>query len=414
MDRRQFLTRAAAAVATLPTYTPRMAFAPQHSGPRGDVLVCVFLRGAADVLNMVVPHGEAAYYRERPTLAIARPDDLHASATLRAHDLDGFFGLHPALTPLLPSWQAKDLAIVQACGAPDESRSHFQAMELMERGVETQSGPASGWIGRHLAALDTGNASPLRALGLGEQVQRALYGSIPATALRSIVDFHFGGALPAGHRLQQALGRLYHDDPQLAAVAQGTLDVAETLHKLDPLGYRSANGALYPESDFGMGLRQIAMLVKAEVGLEVACIDLDGWDTHFAQGGSEGLMAGLLDDLARGLAAFYADMHAHKDRLSVVVMSEFGRRLRENGALGTDHGHGSMMLLLGGSVVGGTIHGNWPGLEAGQLVGSGDLAVTTDYRDVLGELLAQRLNNPLLESVFPGYTPTFRGVTRKG
>jgi uncharacterized protein (DUF1501 family) len=414
MNRRQFLNRAAAAVATLPTYTPRIAFAPRQSAPCGDVLVCVFLRGAADVLNMLVPHGEEAYYRDRPTLAIARPDDLRAAPSLRAHDLDGFFGLHPALLSLLPGWQAKDLAFVQACGAPDESRSHFQAMELMERGVETHSGLASGWIGRHLATLDTGNGSPLRALGLGEQVQRALYGSIPATALRSIVDFHFGGTLPAQYSFHQALGRLYADDPRLNAVAQGTLDVAETLLTLDSLGYRAANDAQYPESDFGMGLRQIAMLMKAEVGLEVACIDLDGWDTHFAQGGSRGLMAGLLADLAQGLAAFYADVHAQKDRLLVVVMSEFGRRLRENGALGTDHGHGSMMLLLGDGVVGGKIHGNWPGLAAEQLVGPGDLAVTTDYRDVLGELLVRRLNNPLLESVFPGYTPTFRGVTRLG
>ncbi|NJM08422.1 DUF1501 domain-containing protein, partial [Candidatus Gracilibacteria bacterium] len=218
-------------------------------------------------------------------------------------------------------------------------------------------------------------------------------------------------ALPAQQGFQQALGRLYAETTPRHR-RPGTLDVAQTLQSLDPLSYRPASDARYPESDFGMGLRQIAMLMKAEVGLEVACVDLDGWDTHFAQGGGEGLMAGLLDDLAQGLAAFYADLHTHKDRLLVVVMSEFGRRLRENGALGTDHGHGSMMLLLGGGVVGGTIHGSWPGLEAGQLVGPGDLAVTTDYRDVLGEVLMRRLNNPLLESIFPGYTPTFRGVTR--
>ncbi|MCU0493901.1 MAG: DUF1501 domain-containing protein [Chloroflexaceae bacterium] len=193
---RRNLLRAAAGLAARPAWQPRLAFAPAHSAPRGDVLVCVFLRGAADVLSMVVPHGESEYYRQRPSIAIARPDDTRTPANQRSHDLDGFFGLHPALTPLLPAWQEQQLAVVHACGAPDESRSHFQAMELMERGVETGTGPASGWIGRHLATLDTGNPSPLRAIGLGERVQRSLYGPVPASALRS--RGHAGDAGAAG------------------------------------------------------------------------------------------------------------------------------------------------------------------------------------------------------------------------
>jgi uncharacterized protein (DUF1501 family) len=371
--------------------------------------VCIFLRGAADVLNMVVPHGEADYYRQRPTIAIPRPDDRRVGADRRTYDLDGFFGLHPALAPLLPAWQAQQLAIVHACGAPDESRSHFLAMELMERGVETGSGPASGWIGRHLATLDTNNLSPLRAIGFGERLQRSLQGSVPAAALRSIADFHLGGQLPT-RPLQSALAVLYQDDAELAALAQGTLATLDLLEKLDPVGYRPAAEAHYPDGDFGLGLRQIAMLVKAEVGLEVACLDLGGWDTHIAQGGSEGWLASLLTELSGGLAAFYADLQAQLGQVTVVVMSEFGRRVQENGGLGTDHGHGSMMLLLGGGVRGGRVHGQWPGLAPEQLVGPGDLAVTTDYRDVLAELVQLRLGNSQLDAVFPGYRPQLPGV----
>ena len=416
--RRAFLRTAALGLTPLawPTWMPRMSFAPKHTAPRGDVLICVFLRGAADVLNVVVPHGEAEYYHLRPTLAIPRPDDRRTRADLRAVDLDGFFGLHPALAPLTPAWQDRRLAFVHACGAPDESRSHFQAMELMERGVAALSGPASGWIGRHLASIDTGNRSPLRAIGLGERAQRSLQGAVPATALRSIADFHLGGDAQAVARMQAALAALYDGGEGRAAgspleqIGYETLDVLATIERLDPAAYRPTGGAAYPETEFGIGLRQVAMLIKAEVGLEVACLDLGGWDTHIVQGGSEGLMAGLLAELGAGLAALYADLRDHADRLLVVTMSEFGRRVQENGGLGTDHGHGSMMMLIGGGVAGGKVHGRWPGLAPEQLVGPGDLAVMTDYRDVLGELIQKRLNNPSLEEVFPGYKPAFRGV----
>ncbi|MFM8425450.1 MAG: DUF1501 domain-containing protein, partial [Chloroflexota bacterium] len=172
------------------TWMPRLSFAPKNTAPRGDTLVVVFLRGAADVLNMVVPHGEDAYYQLRPTLGIARPDDLKSKKEERTVDLDGFFGFHPNMSSLLEAWQSRQLAIIHACGAPDESRSHFKAMELMERGVDDERGPASGWIGRHLATLNTGNSSPLRAVGMGTRPQRSLSGSVPVSALRSIADFH--------------------------------------------------------------------------------------------------------------------------------------------------------------------------------------------------------------------------------
>jgi uncharacterized protein (DUF1501 family) len=389
---------------------PRLAFAPAQTAPRGDILVCIFLRGAADGLNMIVPHGEKHYYQQRPTLAIPRPDDLRTEAKLRAIDLDGFFGLHPALSPLLPMWQAGDLAPIQAVGSPDQSRSHFKAMELMERGLDQQHGPPSGWLGRHLATLDTGNHSPLRGVSIGEIVARSLRGPVPATALRSIVDFHLGGDPQAVAEMQSALATLYSLGDPLDTLAMEAMDTLQAVNALDPSSYQPANDAIYPNDEFGLGLRQVATLIKAEVGLEVACLDVGGWDTHIAQGGSEGLMANLLESLAQGLSAFYLDLSEKTDQLLVVVMSEFGRRLKENGGLGTDHGHGGVMVLIGGNIAGGKVYAQWPGLVPEQLIGPGDLAGTTDYRDILAEIITRRLNNPHLEAIFPGYIPTFRNV----
>jgi uncharacterized protein (DUF1501 family) len=393
-------------IQALPTWMPRLSFAPVNTAPRGDTLVVVFLRGAADVLNMVVPHGEDAYYQLRPTLGIPRPDDSNAKKEERAVDLDGFFGLHPTMQPLLGAWQSGQLAIIHACGAPDESRSHFKAMELMERGVDDERGPASGWIGRHLATLNTGNSSPLRAVGMGTRPQRSLSGSVPVSALRSIADFHLGGDPRALQQMRLALNTVYQDD----MLGQDTLSIMDTLQTLDPLKYTASREAIYPDTEFGMALKQTAMLIKANVGLEVSAIDVGGWDTHFAQGSVNGLMPNLMKDLADGLAAFHADMFDHMNNLTTVTMSEFGRRASENGSLGTDHGHGSMMMVLGGHVDGGKVHGQWPGMREGQLIGPGDLAVTTDYRDVLSEVLTKRLNNPMTDQIFPEYQPVMPNV----
>jgi len=389
------------------TWLPRLSFAPVDTAPRGDTLVVVFLRGAADVLNMVVPHSEDAYYQLRPSLGIARPDDSKTKKEERAVDLDGFFGLHPNMGPLLEAWQSEQLAIIHACGAPDESRSHFKAMKLMERGVDDERGPASGWIGRHLATLDTGNSSPLRAIGMGTRPQRSLSGSVPVSALRSIADFHLGGDQRILQQMRASLETVYAND----ILGQETLSIMDTLQKLDPTNYQSPS-ATYPDTEFGLALKQTAMLIKAEVGLEVSAIDLGGWDTHFAQGSSAGIMPNLMKDLAEGLAAFHADMADHQNQLTTVTMSEFGRRASENGSLGTDHGHGSMMMVLGGNVDGGKVHGQWPGLAEGQLIGPGDLAVTTDYRDVLSEILTKRLNNPATNEIFPDYQPKMLSVLK--
>ena len=395
------------------SWMPRLAFAPKNSAPRGDTLVVIFLRGAADTLNIVVPHAEDAYYKLRPTLNIPRPDDTKAS--LRTLDLDGFFGFHPAMSPLLDTWSEKQLAIIHACGAPDESRSHFKAMELMERGVDDERGPASGWIGRHLATLDTGNHSPLRAVGLGEMPQRSLSGSVPVSALRSIADFHLKGDERAVAQMRTALDTIYSGTDSFSVLGQETLAILDILQQLDPTtNSQSTNSQFtnFPTTDFGLALQQVSMLIKADVGLEVAAIDLGGWDTHFAQGGAEGQQARLIQQLSEGLAAFHADLRDRMNNITVVTMSEFGRRAAENGSFGTDHGHGSMMMVMGANVDGGKVHGAWPGLGDGQLIGPGDLAVTTDYRDVLSEVLVKRLNNPALADIFPGYQSTLRGILK--
>ncbi len=391
---------------------PILSFAPVQTAPRGDVLVVVFLRGAADVLNMVVPHGEDEYYKLRPSLGIPRPDDNKANADERTLDLDGFFGLHPVMSPLLPIWQEGHLGIVHACGTHDDSHSHFKAQSLMERGVDSEQGSASGWIGRHLATLNTNNPSPMRAIGLGELPQRSLYGSTPVSSLRSIEDFKLRGSEAAVARMRATLGSLYSGNDALSGLGRETLKILDTLEKVQPTTSDS-RFPNYPDSSFGRGLNQISSLIKAEVGLEVAAIDVDGWDTHFAQGAQVGQMPRLMENLAQGLAAFHAEMLDHADKLTVVVMTEFGRRAYENASLGTDHGHGGMMMLVSGNLKSGSVFGQWPGLKSHQLYGPGDLAVTTDYRDILGEICAKRLNNPALEHIFPDYVVKMPGLFRE-
>ncbi len=411
VSRRTFLGRGAQSAAALllgnkivalPTWMPRISLADPHVGPAGDTLVCIFLRGGADGLNMVVPHGDEQYYAHRPFIGIPRPDDNRAGDG-RTVDLDGFFGLHPTLSPLHELYAAGDMAFIHATGSPDETRSHFEAMDLMERGA-TENGDYTGWLARHLATLDSGNSSSLRAVSIGDMLPASLTGAVSSTALQSIAEYHLGGRPERVGQMTSLLQTLYEQNQDMLAVAaQQTFASMAVLGKIDTEGY-VPNGRVYQENEFGQAMRMVAQLIKAEVGVEVACIDLGGWDTHVAQGGASGTLANLLTELADGLTAFYEDLQAQMGNVTVVVMSEFGRRLQENGGLGTDHGHGNMMMVLGGGINGGQVFARWPGLHDEQLVGPGDLAVTTDYRDVLGELIQKRLNNPLLSDIFPDYT----------
>lgn len=410
-----------AAQSGVPSALADVTLRPHRAEPDGDVLVTVFLRGGADGLNIVVPHGDDAYHRARPSIGLGTPKKVGGGPL----DLDGFFGFHPALAPLHPLFHDGMLAAVHACGSGDETRSHFEAMATMERGQAGDKkhagrGDASGWLARHLAGTPgsaDNNASPLRAIAFASTLPDALRGATQVTTLGSLADFRL--QLPAGPTnpaLHQALADLYQTNDARDAVAHAgreTLAVLDTLRRVDPARYKPARGATYPASDLGNGLKQVACLIKNNVGLEVACLDKGGWDTHVAQGGAAGWQAMLLADVAASLAAFAHDLGADRlKRVTLLCMTEFGRRVQENSGLGTDHGRASMMLLLGGNIVGGKVFARWPGLEKHQLDATGDLRVTTDYRDVLAEIAARRLNNDRLSALFPGYTPRFVGVAR--
>lgn len=419
-----WMTRSATALADV-------AVTPGQQEMRGDVLVVVFMRGGADGLNMVVPYGEDAYHRHRQTIGVAAPNDRRAGATNRALDLDGFFGLHPALAPLRPLYSNGLLGFAHAVGSGDDTRSHFEAMSAMERGLATESvGTGSGWLARHLDNSPRDNASPLRAVAFSNVMPDSLRGATDATALNSLADFRLSlpttidAKQPSGNKenrteaMHHTLSQLYEGGQDAVAHAgRETLAVLETLNKLDPTHYRPANGAVYPNSELGTGLRQVACLLKGHVGLEIACLDHRGpylWDTHVAQ---NNILPAQLEDIGKSLAAFAGDMGKEMKGVTVVGMTEFGRRLQENTGLGTDHGRASVMMLMGQGIIGGKVLARWPGLEDHQLEGPGDLRVTMDYRDVLAEVLTRRVNadyshNGRLAAVFPNYQPRFPGVTK--
>ncbi|GAC1363105.1 MAG: DUF1501 domain-containing protein [Ktedonobacteraceae bacterium] len=388
-----------------PNWMPRMAYTSQDRAPLGDVLVCIFLRGGADGLNIVVPHGDNDYYAARPKIALARPDQKSVTAQARALDLDGFFGLHPSLSPVLPFFQQHQMVAVHATGSPDPTRSHFDAMDYMERGIAGNTTLNTGWIGRHLSSQEAGNQSVLRAVGWGDTLQSSLRGSINTLALRSISSYHLQGRTDSTDttNLLQAITSLYAVDPTaLQTFAQQTQTIMDLISKINIASYTASKGVQYNlNDDFEMALMQTAALIKADVGLEVSAIDLGGWDTHQNQLVSQ---ANALAQLGQGLANFATDLDDKLNKVTVVVMSEFGRRVSENASAGTDHGHGNMMLLMGGHMASKPVIANWPGLSQDKLA-DGDLSITIDYRDVLGEILSKRLQNPHLDVVFPNFTP---------
>ena len=382
---------------------PLYVFAQEAQGER-DTLVVVFQRGGVDGLSLVVPYGEgSAYYDVRPNTALREGD---------VHDLDGFFGLHPKLGGFQDIFKSGHLGVVHAAGSPDPSRSHFDAMEYMERGTPGLRTTPTGWLARHLASAPWTNPSPFRAVGMGTMVQSALRGPVSALSLRSIADFHLSGRDDQLGALQGTLAQLYQtgSDETLVSTSQETFRTVDALGSLADESYAPAAAAAYPDSPFGGSLKQVAQLIKAGVGLEVACVDAGGWDTHEEQGGADGHLSNLIDDFGASLTAFYTDLQDHLDNLTVVTMSEFGRRVEENSSRGTDHGHGNVMFVIGGGVRGG-VHTHWPGLEQGAL-DAGDLAITTDYRDVLAEVLTHRLGNDALSQVFLDYTPTPAGILK--
>lgn len=408
MTRRGFVKGASLAMFGCGAAPAWLARAAGASPGRRKVLVTVFQRGAADGLNIVVPYGEAAYYAARPNLAVPRPGSPGDCAL----DLNGFLGLHPSLAPLAELYRRGELAVVAATGSPDPTRSHFDAQDYMESGTPGRKTTNTGWLNRVLAAQSAG-AAPLRAVSLGTALPHALRGAQPAVAVRDVNDFGIRDAAAS-----DALSAMYEhgDDARLEAAGKETFEAVSVLKKLAAEPYRPAPEAHYPNGRFGDSLRQIARLIKAGVGLEVAFTDIGGWDHHVNETGvrpSQGQLANLLSEFGSALAAFRADLGERMDDVVVVTMSEFGRTVKENGTRGTDHGHGSVMFVLGGGVKGGSIHGDWPGLQAAQLYEGRDLAVTTDFRAVLAELVERHLRVPDIGPVFPGYeagAARYRGV----
>jgi uncharacterized protein (DUF1501 family) len=414
MQRRVFLKSGALALVTIglnPTLMQRTVFATELRGARrGKILICIFQRGAADALNMIVPHGDVGYYASRPNIAVPRP---RAGTPGTALDLDGFFGLHPSLAPLESLWTRGLLAPVHAVGSPSATRSHFDAQDFMESGTPDRRGTTDGWLNRYLAAEGTcaqcAEPTPFRGVAFSQTTPRIMQGPAPTIAMASLDAFTVRATGSDVERLE-ALYRTGSAD-LVHGAGKETFDAVKMLRAANPRRYSAEHGAAYPRSPFGQSLRQIAQLIKAGVGLEVAFADVGGWDTHVNQGGATGQLANRLDDFAQSIAALVTDLGDRMEDVAIVTMSEFGRMVRQNGNGGTDHGHAGAMFVIGGSVRGHTVHGRWPGLDREQLHEGRDLALTTDFRTVFSEVVVRHLGAPDAQPVFPGFEgPAALGV----
>ena len=427
VNRRIFLKQGAVGLLAMglpPAFLARTLLAETRLEGRPKTVVFIFQRGAVDGLSMAIPFGEKAYYRVRRSIAVAGPS---RSGGATAIDLDGFFGLHPSLGPLHDLYRGGELAIVHASGSPHPTRSHFDAQDFMETATPGVKSTRDGWLNRLLAdnacscsgrTLEDkaahsedhssgqslmGEGSPLRGVAMGAEMPLALRGPYPTVAIADLQRFGIaGGRSP---ELESVFERMYRSesDDLIADAAGDSFEAVELIRRTDPLQYRPREGVEYPRGNFGRSLRQIAQLIKADVGLEVAFTDIGGWDTHLAQGGAQGQLAVRLTELAGGIRALHDDLGDRMEDVVLVTMSEFGRTVAENGSGGTDHGHGNCMLVLGGPVKGGRVLGRWPGLEPEQLYEGRDLAITTDFRDVFAEIVEGHLGARHLERVFAGY-----------
>jgi len=400
--RRIFLRNGALALAgttALPAFLTRAVMAATTSATaQGKRLVVIFQRGAADGLNIVVPFREPNYYAMRPTIAIPQTQVL---------DLDGFFGLHPAMASLQPLYSQGHLAIVHAAGSPDGTRSHFDAQDFMESGTPGIKSTRDGWLNRALQAEDLRRHqeyTAFRAVALGSDVPRTLEGKIPALAISNVQDFAVGGRGPKPAPAATAFQAMYDQssDSLLHNAGDSSFEAIKMLRATDPAHYAPSPEANYPDSPFAKNMKQIAQLLKANLGLEAAFTDIGGWDTHQNQGSTDGQLANRLRDFSDSIAAFWRDMGPDAESITLVTMSEFGRTAAQNGTGGTDHGHANAMFVLGGNVRGGKVYGKWPGLADHQLNEGRDLAITTDYRQVLGEVVSRTIGATNLEVTFPG------------
>jgi uncharacterized protein (DUF1501 family) len=403
VSRRVFLKNGGLALVSLgfaPEFLARTVAAA--GAARRRVLITIFQRGAVDGLNMIVPFGERDYYASRPSIAIPRPNGRAEAAI----DLDGFFGLHPRLAPLEPLFDARQLAVVHACGSPDGTRSHFDAQDYMESATPGVKSTPDGWLNRYLHAREHQAQTPFRAVALAPQLPRSLQGIAPALAIGQIDRFGIraGGS---SDLVQSSFESEYAAaaDGVLHSTGRDAFDAIRMLRQADPSRYAPANGAAYPRSAYGEALKQIAQLVKADVGLEVAFAESGNWDHHVNEGAAVGQLAARLDDFGRGIAAVVRDLGDRMQNVVILTMSEFGRAVAENGNRGTDHGHGNAMMVIGGGVRGGKVYGRWPGLAREQRHEGRDLAVTTDFRAVFNEVVRSHLSLSDTRAVFPGFVP---------
>ena len=408
MNRRYFLKSSGIALASVgmslsaPSFLERVVFGSTPSSGKRKTLIAIFQRGAVDGLNMVVPFGESSYYDLRPSISIPKPSPGNAEAAI---DLDGFFGLHPSMSAFKSLWDSKRVAVIHASGSPDNSRSHFDAQDYMESATPGVKSTKDGWLNRYLQSKNDPDASSFRAVSMTTNMPRVLQGPAPVVAMARLSDF----AIRAGKssaNVQGGFEALYaqKSDDVLAGMGRETFEAVNYLKKANPAQYQPENGAQYPRTPFGNSLLQIAQLIKASVGLEVAFTDLQGWDTHANQGNSRGQLANNLQQFSSGIGALYQDLGQRMDDVVILTMSEFGRTVRENGNRGTDHGHANAMFVMGNSVRGGKVYGRWPGLKNDQLYEERDLALTTDFRDVFGEIATRHLGTKNSNSLFPGYS----------
>jgi uncharacterized protein (DUF1501 family) len=402
ITRRAFLKNGAIAVigtAAVPSFLTRAAFGVA-SAASNKRLVVIFQRGAADGLNIVIPHAEPSYFTMRPSIAISRSQVI---------DLNGFFGLHPAMTSFKPLWDQGHLAIVHAAGSPDTTRSHFDAQDYMESGTPGVKSTTDGWLNRIMqseAASDT----PFRAVALGTSLPRILSGKASVVAVSNVNSFSIANGNPAAAPLGNTFEAMYAQsvDSVLHGTGNETFEAVKMLKAANPQHYTPAAGADYPKGRFGDALKQTAQLIKANLGVQIAFTDIGGWDHHVNEGAAEGQLANVLRDFSQSIAAFWTDLGPLGEDTVIATMSEFGRTARENGNRGTDHGHANVMFLLGGPVKGGRVYGQWPGLDPAQLNEGRDLALTTDFRRVLGEAVSKHLGNAQLNAVFPGFANSSR------
>jgi uncharacterized protein (DUF1501 family) len=402
LTRRTLVKQGACALVALAA-PPRFLFRAAQAAPgHRKVLVAVFQRGAVDGLSMVPPYGDPAYETARPGIAIQPPRPADAE---RASDLDGFFALHPALAPLLPFWRNRSLAVVHACGSPSTTRSHFDAQDYMETGTPGVKSTLDGWLARAVRALPE-QPSPLRAVAIGPSIPRLLRGDIGAIAMQRVEEFGLRPELAdtgggGGFEMLYAQGVA----DLLSGMGRETFEAVRLLKRADVARMRPSHGVEYPPGKLARAFKQIAQLIRADVGLEVAFADMGGWDTHVGQGNERGQLSSRLREFAGALAAFVLDLGDAMADVVVLTMSEFGRTVAENGNRGTDHGHGTAMFVVGGSVRGGKIYGQWPGLGPERLFEGRDLGVTTDFRTLFAEVATHHLGVPTGAGLFPAWSP---------